>query len=262
MPPIKVSILPGAHPLSYNNNITSTYSGLVELPDDSCKLAVIKDIPPKEVANELLAAELAGALDLPVPQHFVALASIENLPSKYGYRLTESHRVVFASERKGTPPFADMWIAERPSPRRYLDRLASWNKCGRAIGFDVWTANTDRHPGNILYDGDGEPWLIDHGRCFTSEFWVADELLPSGNYRNRLAEWLLPHIDANGKNRLLAAVDALATAVTALDLDEIARISHVKSLLTSADTNAILTFLGDRRAHFAALYRQQAGHLL
>jgi hypothetical protein len=59
-------------------------------------------------------------------------------------------------------------------------------------GFDAWIANIDRHERNLLFSGDKEIWLIDHGHCFSGPQWNSADLEPQREYVNRLQQWLTP----------------------------------------------------------------------
>ena len=53
-------VLAGAVPFKVENNVTDTYRGLI-LTDAGERTAIIKDLPPKELANEVLGAAIALA---------------------------------------------------------------------------------------------------------------------------------------------------------------------------------------------------------
>ncbi len=61
--------------------------------------------------------------------------------------------------------YADQRAAGRePADREYFGRQISDMEV-----FDNLIANIDRNPGNILIDGDGRVWLIDHTRSFAGQ---------------------------------------------------------------------------------------------
>ncbi|WP_146205847.1 HipA family kinase [Azospirillum sp. TSH58] len=206
--------------------------------------AILKDLPPKELANELFGAALATALGLPVPPYFIAAATSSVLPVRKGPS-RGSYKFMFATERQGTPPLKRHWTGTR-IPQRLIDALARWPGNGTAFAFDTWVANVDRNLGNILFGGGTDIWLIDHGQCLTGPNWVAKNLNPSESYKNKLALWFCPYLDKPRTSVLIAACSAMPTHVKALDLTAIAQASRALDLLTESDGASMISFLRDR----------------
>lgn len=249
-------VQPGAQPFNANN-INDTWLGVLYLADGSTVHAILKDIYPKEMANELLGAALASALGLPVPQTYLAVANPDVLAATKGPSLGD-FRVVFASERKGTPPLKQVWTGER-IPQPYLETLLSWPLCGSAFAFDTWAANVDRNVGNILCGGPGDVWLIDHGQLLTGPMWNGSELAAGGEYLNKMSLWLTNHFRSSQKAALLRGILELPEAIRKLDLDAIAQTSKALSILTAADAKAMLSFLKARVDHISPIATKQAG---
>lgn len=246
----------GAHQpnLGSTNDI---WLGTLDLIDGSVIPAFLKDLPPKEMANELIGAALARALGLPVPRIFLAIAPSDVVAAKKAPSLGD-HRVLIASERQRTPPLGQFWTGDR-LPQMYLNALASWPHCGTAFAFDTWVANIDRNIGNILFAGAHEVWLIDHGRIMTGSAWMADELVPNGNYMNRMSDWLIPHLDSTQQDRVHRAICNLPQVIGELDLDDIAWMSGAMGYLTPEDGTAMLSFLQARLSHVPPIASKQAG---
>jgi hypothetical protein len=144
-------VLAGAKPFKANN-INDTYRGMV-LTDDGEKISFIKDLEPKELANEVMTAAIGLMLGLPVPPPILALASDDRLLAKKG-PVFEDGRLVFASADVAQPQVAMLYISG--GGEKVLLRLAAWSQLGRLYGFDAFVANIDRHAGNILFSGDRE----------------------------------------------------------------------------------------------------------
>ncbi len=68
--------------------------------------------------------------------------------------------------------------ARRKAGQEPADRESFERQMADLYAFDNLIANTDRNPGNILIDGDGKVWLIDHTRSFAGqeELRYADKL--------------------------------------------------------------------------------------
>ena len=96
-------VLAGATPFKADN-INDTYRGAVLL-DDGERTAIIKDLEPKELANELLGAAIGTLLGLPIPPAVLAFASADRLAASKGPILNDG-RLVFASVDVGQPQVA------------------------------------------------------------------------------------------------------------------------------------------------------------
>jgi len=251
-------VQPGAAPFK-NNNINNTFIGLIETGVGRPSKAIIKDLPQKELANEVLAAALALSLGLPVPRPFLAVASSTVLPGYKAPLLSNGARVFFASELQGTPPVAQICTQAGAGWDLILDRLTGWAKLSEAFLFDTWVANTDRHMNNLLFDGNNAVWLIDHGRCFTGEAWVANSLRADGVYQNRLTEWLTPRLAPSQRAHLVREASTFPTRSAGVDLDETARANRVINLLSAGDLVSLLQFLKDRCQHVPLLATSAIG---
>jgi hypothetical protein len=93
-------------------NLSDTYRGQILLASGEVKTAIIKDIPIRELANEVMTAALAHAISLPVPPAFIALAEPANLSTRFASKIGTSS-LVFASADVGCP------YDDRPSAGRY-----------------------------------------------------------------------------------------------------------------------------------------------
>lgn len=249
-------VQPGAQPLKADN-INDVWLGTVYLADGSVVRAFLKDIYPKEMANELVGAAFARALGLPVPRSFLAVAKPDVLPATKAPALGNC-RVLFGSERKDVPPLGNFWVGDRIE-QSYLDALAMWPKCGSVFAFDTWIANIDRNVNNLLFKGSGDVWLIDHGHCLTGPTWTAVELEAEGDYRNAMATWLTRHLTSKQKAAFRKAILELPKAIRKMDLDAIAKASKAASILTEADARAMLAFLKARVDHLPRIAMKQAG---
>ncbi|WP_131196013.1 hypothetical protein [Lichenihabitans psoromatis] len=242
-------VLAGAVPFK-QNNINDTFRGLV-LTEEGERPAIIKDLEPKELANEVLVAAIALMLGLPVPEPVIAIASPDRLNACKGPEFGEG-RLVYASIDVAQPQVAVLY--NQGGGRKVLERLAQWKGLGRLYGLDALVANIDRHPGNILFSGDREIWIIDHGHCFTGPHWSASDLAsPERLMDSRLQHWLTPILTY--KQRTEKAEEAAHIEVDAvrIDLSGVAASDYLTALLTEGDLAAVLIFLNARCAHVPRL---------
>lgn len=114
---------------------------------------VVKDCGPAEMAAECFCTLLADALSVASP------------PCGIVY---EQGRPLFASIDLHSPNLMQQYCVDPDQPAApellaLVQELSQWNGLGRLIAFDVLIRNADRHPGNLLTDGQ-DYWAIDHGR--------------------------------------------------------------------------------------------------
>lgn len=114
---------------------------------------VVKDCPPEEMAAECFCALLADALSVSTP------------PCGIVY---EQGRPLFASIDLHSPNLMQQYCLDPGQPaapelQALVQELSQWIGLGRLIALDVLIRNADRHPGNLLTDGQ-DYWAIDHGR--------------------------------------------------------------------------------------------------
>ena len=146
-------------------NVNDTYRGQILIGQNDVRTAIIKDIPIREVANEVLAATLGLAISLPVPPPFIALASPSDLTTKHASKLGGSS-ILFASADVNSPSVAQIVVAQAvpaqiAAMKVVAKALTDCGWLGEFYGFDGWTANIDRHVGNVLIGSNQQPWLID-----------------------------------------------------------------------------------------------------
>jgi hypothetical protein len=231
-------------------NLSDTYRGQIFIGNNEVRTAIIKDIPVREVANEVLAATLAIAISLPVPPPFIALASSSVLTTRYASKLGTSS-LLFACADVSSPSVAQIVVAESEQTQMAAIKmvarsLVDCGLLGELYGFDGWSANIDRHVGNVLIGSNRQPWLIDHGRCFTGATWTAADFDPPKLYPHRLKEWLTPLLDDAEQKRFAAVAAAMVPRLSALDVHALGAQNRLPALLGQADFNQLVTFLKDR----------------
>lgn len=245
-------VLAGATPFK-ENNINATYRGIV-LTAEGERTAIIKDLEPKELANKVLVAAIALLLGLPVPPPVLAIATPDRLAAEKGPQFGEG-RLVYASIDVNQPQVAVLYA--QGGGKRTLERLAQWPELGSLYGFDALVANIDRHAGNILFSGDREVWIIDHGHCFTGPKWNASDLRPADRPTvSRLKEWLTPVLDYRARNEKAAQAASVETKTQTIDLSAVAIANYMSDLLSETDLDAVLEFLNGRYRHVPRLAAQ------
>jgi len=115
--------------------------------DGGLVAAFVKRIPQREMTVEIVCAVLGGLLGLPIPD-----PALVQMPDG---------EIRFGSMAEKAPSFRHLLAADAAA----FERLKAWPQLAAGACFDEWIVNTDRHAGNVLYDGLKSFWLIDHGKA-------------------------------------------------------------------------------------------------
>lgn len=238
--------LPGAVPFK-EGNVNDTFRGQVLLADGSTRGAILKDLDPKQLANEVFASVLAQSSGLPTPDVYLALVRGADLPVTKAPQLPDGNRVVFASVDVKVPNITFRATGATAEAQQQLLRdVLEWGDLGHLYAFDAWIANIDRHPGNLLFGGKNQLWLIDHGHSFSGPAWEPSDLDPDGQYRNRLAEWATPHLTLDQKRKRSSEAVKFAAQITSIDVAESRRQSRIDAFLPPTHVAAAEGFLKGR----------------
>lgn len=246
------TVLPGA--VSFREgNVSDTYRGQILRADLSTANAILKDVPLKEMANELISFVIARYLSLPIPDLLLAQADPSDLHVTKGPVTRDGRRLVLASVDVNVPSITFRYTQDVPGRARLLGALTAWPPLGRLYAFDAWIANVDRHAGNLLFGSGAEAWLIDHGYAFTGPMWSAGGLDPSAAYRHRLSEWLTSYLTIDGREMRARQAGALEADLKLIDVDATIHAAHADRLLSSDDVVSLRSFLTGRVAEVARL---------
>lgn len=242
------TVLPGAVPFK-EGNVNDTFRGQILLADGEVKSAILKDLEPKQLCNELLGSTLANATGLPTPDAFLAVVRAGDLSVAKGPVLADGNRIVFASADVKVPNVTHR-LTQAPATDLHisLKDLIEWDRLGELYAFDAWIANVDRHPGNLLLGQKNEVWLIDHGYCFSGPNWQSDELNPDAQYRNRLGEWLTRWLTASEKQQRAAEAAAFSGPIAQIDIAAWSEASRIEQFLAPTEVTAAANFLSLRVA--------------
>ena len=240
------SVLKGAVSFS-EGNINDTFRGEILKADQSIVHAVLKDLPLKQLVNELAASFLAHNQGLPTPKVYLARVEPGIISVSKGPTLSDGSGIVFASEDVKVPNVAFSFRNSTASQSDLLiATLIKWRLLGGLYAFDTWIANIDRHPGNLLFGGGDDVWLIDHGHSFTGPKWISTDLKPDAPYSHRLNEWLTPNMTSD--QRLQKSKDS-AKFVGALNKTECLNVAQecgAGTYLTSPEDADLSKFISQR----------------
>lgn len=225
-------LAPGASALSLSKGkgVNETLRGRVHLLDGTTVSAYVKLLDKRQLANELVGAELARAAGLQVPDSYlvrVDATSYGELFRKLG--LTESRVIGFGSRDVGRESLARRYRDAGPALLKwFVDKAGAWK---RIAAFDSWVGNIDRHLGNALIGGADDVWLIDHGHCFTGPAWTVAQLVPTAVVVNRLV---------NELGAFLTEQHREALANEAADAQRIFQVVHVEGAIQDSEAGALL----------------------
>jgi hypothetical protein len=235
-------------------NVSDTYVGPILLSNGQIQQAIIKDLPTRELANELMAATLSSAVGLPIPSPYIVAAASADLAASKGPALEDGRQLLFATVDAQTPSLRQILLASDPTVyQRLIERLLQWSHVGLLYGFDSLTANVDRHPGNLLFGGAEKVWLIDHGHCFTGPTWQPRDLDASSLYADKLKQWLTPYMDEGVRQTRASEAQNVVSLLGNKSIEELAQLNRVSTFLSEQDFAALVQFLNERKQHVPRL---------
>lgn len=223
-----------------SRGITPLWRGRIHLAGGYSQIAYLKPLTRPEFLAEALCAIIGRAHGLPIPACWQVNDPGAFLPEAAG-------KTIFASGDIGHPSVA-RWLES--DSEAAMEAIRLWLDVHQAAVFDEWIANQDRHPGNLLYDGAGNFWLLDHAYAFGGPNWLDHDLDPRMVVENQLADMLLRH----GKHIQAAKLKKAARACAGRwQTTEDTQSGNRGSL------EAVLWFLEERRRELGALIDNRAG---
>jgi hypothetical protein len=239
------AVLAGATKFS-DGNVNFTYRGSIKV-GNNIVAAVIKDLTPRQLANELIFASVALQLGLPIPPSYIAFASKKRLETLRA-PLTTNGSFVFATKDMGIPSvkFENASAGDLQAVLGGVD----WAEFGAIYGLDILTANVDRNTGNILITGDGLLWMIDHDQCLSGPSWKEEDLTDfKKEFMNKLDLWVVPYLDEKQKAAAKNLVYSLIERARKLDMEKVIEFSRMKDFTKSSERKTIQNFLASRMPH-------------
>lgn len=154
---IKSTLLSILEPIN-EQNINPTHKAVVRTNTDDEVIVYCKELPPREIFVECAIALLGRDLGISIPKPYIILATPDIYPN-----ITEN-TLLFGSENIDYPNLFRK--LNKDIDRSLINAMLSeYDQQFGIIAFDEWTANPDRHFGNILYGGNNKFYFIDHEFC-------------------------------------------------------------------------------------------------
>ena len=215
-------------------------------------LAYVKVLPATQFISESVCSWLLIRLGLPTPEPLWVQVHRQVLPGSRAWQKGEQDRICFAT--RALPAQTLLRVMGR-NPTA-LQQLAKWEHAFPAGIFDELVANDDRGPDNVLTDGRGRYWLIDHNHAFGSDRWtpewLRDNTFPI--FSNRLLE-VLAGTPANQRLKLGSEAPSFCAkfvnVLKGLPLPEIVKDSRQRK--------AVDSFLARRAKSLVEMTRDRLG---
>ncbi|MCB3511078.1 hypothetical protein H5815_12675 [Klebsiella variicola] len=137
-------LLEGSRPVG--EGINGALRGFALVDEEEIQV-IAKYLPERELICEILCAQIGRELELPIPEPILLF--------------DKDRKPVFGSNDIGYPNL-NHYFANNAETQSVLSRLSKWVYLQSASFFDELIFNADRHPGNLLYNGQ-DFYLIDHG---------------------------------------------------------------------------------------------------
>lgn len=237
---VLATLLPGAELLE-DNSKNPVWKAPVKTMDQKTEFVYLKLLEPRRIFAEAICAIIGRQIGLPIPEPILV-----NLPEHLMFDLVgeknEGNKVCIGFGSKD---------ADYPSLNRVLNikddeliwaKLRAHTKSLEAAIFDEWIANSDRHWGNLLYDGGDEFIFIDHDLA------LPDQAKSSQPIRNNLLfNFISDGIDELSKARIVKKVqDELCDSYSKIDIRNCVEICYGQSLIGKDNIDSIVDFLMER----------------
>ncbi len=168
--------------------MAQTFSCNIEWENGDVLKSYIKRFPHENhlgILNEVTGYIIARGCDLPIAQHAGLIKVSPEIFGSDEFGLEEWCFIV--SSVPGDLPVTLYDANMIVECRSLMNLVAAWSKISETIAFDDWTANEDRHLGNILVAGKDNIFLIDHSNLPIRIDWQAAHLNPMYQSKNILA---------------------------------------------------------------------------
>ena len=145
------------------------------------------------------------------------------------------------------------------SDKVLLDKIKNWPHLHKAAAFDDWVANSDRHFENILFAGEDNFYLIDHGHCFTGPGWSKKKLDPDVNVSNKLLD-TVKKIGRDESNKMLSEI-GFVNEWGSVDIQDLGLKTNAKEYEAQSLIKDVVAFIQTRFSGLETRLRRELGGL-
>lgn len=227
-------------------NINPTHKAVIFTELGKEEVVYCKEIPPREIFIESAIALIGRDLGISIPEPYLILATPESYPNY------QEPSLLFGSKSIEYPNlFRKLSILAK---EQILPLLEEYDEEHGVAVFDEWTANPDRHFGNILFDGSNHFYFIDH------EFCVPVGCQPTSIIgKNRLLNEfkITKEQDKNKLSYIDHCMKAHTPKCVSYALDNIADRTFALNFLEQSEIDYLIQFLQSRVLYITNLLYQR-----
>jgi hypothetical protein len=232
-----VVLLPGAR--RADKTASEVWFGQAKTRGGAVVNLYFKVVPHQIFISECVCAALAREVTLPTPDSFAVLIYQHVLPNSVIWTKTAlDHTVGFGTSTVSGTSVLKRFLGDQSTA---WAMIKAWKRIGEVGAFDEWIANGDRHSDNLMLDGTGDFWLIDHSHALTGPNWTPASLQTNcwPKCDNQVLDRMLAD-SAGYRNQIrIQGQEVVKHSARALGV--------VPSLLTDSPVKAALdSFLGQR----------------
>jgi hypothetical protein len=210
----------------------------------------VKLLPEHLFCVEAVCGWLAQDVGLPVPDSYTVKVPRQKLPRDCPWQFGQSTSI----DAFGSRAVENSLSLDRVDSNVVRERILNWPMLELAAAFDELVANDDRSENNMLLDGRGSIWLIDHARCLggAGQRLFSTEVTPS--FRN----FFLNQISQMTFNQRLQRRQPLIRACTEV-VSRVGRVPYASLGVSDALRVQVEPYLSQRAARLSGLVLHALG---
>ncbi|MDP2488057.1 hypothetical protein Q8W38_01825 [Vibrio splendidus] len=245
------TLLPGAELLE-DNSKNPVWKAPVKTTDSKTEFVYLKLLKPRRLFAEAICAIIGRKIGLPIPEPILVKVPAHLMVELVGEESVDSSIFIgFGSKDADYPSLNRVLNVE--DNELIWEKLRAHTKSLEAAIFDEWIANSDRHWGNLLYDGGDEFIFIDHDLALPEQ---AESNQPIS--KNLLFNFISEELDELSKVRIVKKVrEELCDNYSTVDIKKCVEICYGPSLLDQDDIDSIVAFLIERIGFLNEIIRKK-----
>lgn len=236
----------------YEENVNPTHKAVVLTENGEEVILYCKALAPRELFVECAIALIGRDLGISIPKPYIVLATPESNYPNIEHPISEPI-LLFGSESIDYPNLFRK--LEEGIDKSFI--LPALSKCDDDYGivlFDEWIANTDRHFGNILFDGGDKFFFIDHD-CAVPSHCQCEVIIG----KNKLLNSLIPNFPTEEKKQQYLDNCMLKHAPKCANytLNDISERTFAQTYLDGEEINYLENFLQKRVTYISNFLHQR-----
>ncbi len=234
------TLLPGAELLE-DNSKNPVWKAPIKTTDLKTQFVYLKLLEPRRLFAEAICAIIGRQIGLPIPEPILVKVPAHLMVDLIGEESIDSSFFIGFGSKDADYPSLNRVLSVEDNELIW-DKLRAHTKSLEAAIFDEWVANSDRHWGNLLYDGGDEFIFIDHDLALPEKA-KSDQPIT----KNLLFNFISDEVDELSKARIVKKVrEELCINYSKVDIRKCVEICYGPSLLDQDIIDSIVTFLIER----------------